>query len=349
MQQLVGRLAALDPEASESLKVITYFDALVHGHASIDMLLRGAAILSGCAAGCVGAGISRRVAPAGTGGTTSGAAAATASPSGGPGVPSAGDWPQHRVGSDGRVWIERVGVAHANDEMILERLAFGVEVAFDRTPRGMVRRAMESIIDRDETADDRRAAAQRLSLGQKNLYRVVAAPARDGVTEPDIAIETPVGRVRVGIRPDVADAAGWPARSGVGLARTPDRLPESWASALIALRLSSEREPVLRADDLGTLLVLASGLDATTHDSPDLAGLQALLVAHPRCRELLESVVQHDSLRAVALELGLHHSTVQSRVADYAQELGFELRSATGRVRLSLALAHLRLVTTRFD
>ena len=51
MQELVGRLTALDPQATESLKVIAYFDALVDGHANPEVLLRGAAVLSGCAAG----------------------------------------------------------------------------------------------------------------------------------------------------------------------------------------------------------------------------------------------------------------------------------------------------------
>ncbi|MBD3753542.1 MAG: hypothetical protein IE935_14275, partial [Micrococcales bacterium] len=51
MQELVGRITALDPEASETLKVITYFDALVGAGAGIDALLRAAATLSGVTAG----------------------------------------------------------------------------------------------------------------------------------------------------------------------------------------------------------------------------------------------------------------------------------------------------------
>ena len=52
MQELVVRLTTLDPEVSESLKVIAYFDALVEGHASMEVPLRGAAVLTECAAGC---------------------------------------------------------------------------------------------------------------------------------------------------------------------------------------------------------------------------------------------------------------------------------------------------------
>src|SRR6478609_7034590 len=88
MQELVGRLTALDgtdatrllrrqvasgtvsgvewrpllrrvrlnPQASESLKILAYFDALVDGHANPEVLLRGAAVLSGCAAGVASGG-----------------------------------------------------------------------------------------------------------------------------------------------------------------------------------------------------------------------------------------------------------------------------------------------------
>lgn len=61
MQELLGRLTALDPEASESLKVVSYFDTLVTAGAGLDALLRGAAALSGVVAGADRRGrISRR-------------------------------------------------------------------------------------------------------------------------------------------------------------------------------------------------------------------------------------------------------------------------------------------------
>ncbi|MGH3706382.1 MAG: hypothetical protein ACRDT9_17225, partial [Agromyces sp.] len=51
MQELVGRLTALDPEASDTLKVVSYFDTLVAGSVGIETLLRGAAVLTGTTAG----------------------------------------------------------------------------------------------------------------------------------------------------------------------------------------------------------------------------------------------------------------------------------------------------------
>ena len=130
MQGLVWRLKALDPEASEGLKVIAYFDALIDGHASAHVLLTGAAVLSGCPAGYVADGNTLRVDASGT---------KTA-----PGAPDA--WPGHDFGDGGRVWIERAGPAFANDEMILERAAIALGISFDRTspvalPAGPSRRS----------------------------------------------------------------------------------------------------------------------------------------------------------------------------------------------------------------
>ena len=63
---------------------------------------------------------------------------------------------------------------------------------------------------------------------------------------------------------------------------------------------------------------------------------------------LLEAIVVTNSLRAAADEVGLHHSSVQSRTADYSQALGFDILTAAGRVRLSLVLTLFRLSTTAF-
>lgn len=51
MQELIGRLSALDPEAENDVRVIAYFDALAESRAGLDGHIRGAAVLSGCSAG----------------------------------------------------------------------------------------------------------------------------------------------------------------------------------------------------------------------------------------------------------------------------------------------------------
>src|SRR5882757_10386161 len=96
MQQLVGRLTALDPEASATLKVVSYFDTLVGHEVGIETLLRGASVLSGCPAGFdpgkVIAGL--RVSPAGQ-----------RLPAG-----SLQHWPSAPAGPGAVVWLERSGM-----------------------------------------------------------------------------------------------------------------------------------------------------------------------------------------------------------------------------------------------
>ena len=332
MQGLVWRLKALDPEASEGLKVIAYFDALVDGHASAQVLLSGAAVLSGCAAGYDADGKSFRV-------DASGAKAA-------PGTPDA--WPGHDFGDGGRVWIERSGPAFANDEMIIERVAIALGIAFDRTsPVAATRRAVAMVMDGTAPLDRRMDAAAMLHLDRDTAYRVVAVPAATQLPGPSTLIYTAAGPVRAAVcratdtRPE--------ARYGAGLAMMPGELARSWESALLALRLTGPQNPQQLADDLGSLLVFAELADSSKLETPDLAALKLLLHGHPKALVLLEAIAATNSLRAAADQVGLHHSSVQSRAADYSQGLGFNILTAAGRVRLSLVLTLFRLATTRFS
>ncbi len=331
MQGLVWRLKALDPEATEGLKVIAYFDALVDGHAGAHVLLTGAAVLSGCPAGYVADGNTLRVDASGTKTV--------------PGAPGA--WPGHDFGDGGRVWIERAGPAFANDEMILERAAIALGISFDRTsPVAATRRAVATVIDGAAPLDRRMDAAAMLHLDRDTAYRVVAVPAATVLPGPSAVIYTGVGPVRAAVR-RAADAQP-ESRSGVGLAMLPGVLDRSWDSAFLALRLTGPQNPRQLADDLGSLLVLAELADSSKLETPDLTALKRLLHAQPKALVLLEAIAATNSLRAAADEVGLHHSTVQSRTAEYSQALGFDILSAAGRVRLSLVLTLFRLSTTTF-
>lgn len=340
MQGLVWRLKALDPEASESLKVIAYFDALVDGHASAQVLLSGAAVLSGCPAGYVSDGNTVRVDASGT--KTAVGAPASGAPDGG--------WPGHAFGDGGRVWIERSGPAFANDEMILERVAIALGISFDRTsPVAASRRAVETLLDGSAPLDRRMDAAAMLHLDRQTTYRVVAVPVSTDLAGPSAVIYTAVGPVRAAVlrssTTETLDVQNPEAGStaGVGLAMTPESLHRSWATALLAFRLSSQRHPRQLADDLGSLLVFAEAADTSSYETPDLTALKLLVTSQPKALVLLDSIAETTSLRAVAEEIGLHHSSVQTRAAEYSTALGFDIRTAAGRVRLSLVLTLWRL------
>ena len=114
MRKLVGKLSALDPEASETLKIVAYFDKLVDGRVGADGLMRGATILSGVPIG-------RRP-----------ASSKTVQRFGVDGVelypgPSEG-WPSVSSADGSTVWLERSGAPHVNDSMVLERLATGLSI-----------------------------------------------------------------------------------------------------------------------------------------------------------------------------------------------------------------------------
>ena len=53
------------------------------------------------------------------------------------------------------------------------------------------------------------------------------------------------------------------------------------------------------------------------------------------------------SLRAAAVTLRVHHSTVQDRIAQAEHLLGWSIREPRGRLRLQLALALRRLARHR--
>jgi hypothetical protein len=381
MHQLVGRLTALDPEASESLKVIAYFDALVDGRANTEVLLRGAAVLSGCAAGFAAGpvGVSaathtaRASSAAGASATAGTSATGTVRRVDDAGLRSAVDappafglWPQHPLGDTGYVWLERSGPAHANDDMILERLALAVAITLERSaPVVAERHAVETVLDESAPVAERLAAAALLRLDATGSYEVVALPASLPATAGhQTVVVTRAGAVRAVIRPardasaarvpgSRAETAAEPrttiARAGIGFTVTPSELDSSWRSAVLALRLTGPREPVVRADELGALLLLADAADEQPHEHPDVARLKAAMGSSAATARLIEAAVSADSVRAAARELGLHHSTVQARLATLSDGVGFDVRTAPGRGRLALALRLYYLATNTFE
>lgn len=324
MQELVGRLTALDPEASETLKVVSYFDTLVAGGVGIESLLRGAAVLSGAIAGFASSGTGRvtRIAPDGEQVPSTDAAAS--------GHPS-------RETSDGsRVWLERIGEAHANDAMVLERLALAVAITSARranTPDA----AVEVVVTAGAAASDRAVAAAKLRLDCASDVRVVATRA-DGpapIGGPSAVVATARGLVRV-VLVEGAPVLPTDVRAGVGVGGAAEHLPESFASALVALRLGTGSQPIVDAAQLGAMLLVAEAADRHGAPHPDAAALAAL---DARALAVLDAFADADSVRQAASALGMHHSSVQARLDALAEVLGYDPRTPTGRTRFALARA----------
>jgi hypothetical protein len=100
MEGLLLQLSALDADAENAVRVISFFDRLIAGHATLDQVIRQAERLAECPVG---------VGPAPTGAAT-------------------------RVLEDGTcVWLARSGKRLPLDEIVLERLAITAAVLLDHS------------------------------------------------------------------------------------------------------------------------------------------------------------------------------------------------------------------------
>ncbi len=118
VKELAGRLAALDPDAGAAVRVIAYFDRLTDSHAGLETIVRGAAVLAGCAARLVDVDrrVQLRVEPDGRRHDDA--------------LPLDPGWLKASVVVDGpgALWLERSGPAGAVDAMVLERAAAAARV-----------------------------------------------------------------------------------------------------------------------------------------------------------------------------------------------------------------------------
>ncbi|OHV06245.1 hypothetical protein [Mycobacterium talmoniae] len=319
MQELAGRLTALDPAAGASLKVVAYFDALVAGGVGLDGLLRGAAALSGV---CAGAEVRWRISRRDPEGHR---------------LPETGDGPRssERATSSGRVWLERDGVPHANDEMIIERLTLAVEVLEARRAPAS---GIEIAIDSARSNDERGAALAKLGLDPGTKVRIVATSPEVTIPGmPSVVVPTKYGILRASV--DIARNTRPSGRAGLGPCMRADRAPESWEGAQIAFRLTDRTTPVVNATDLGAMLMLARAYDpAAPHDD-----VRALARLDDRSAEILRVLVGADSIRGAAAELRMHHSTLQNRHEMFTQQLGYDPRTTAGRMRYIAAAFLLRV------
>lgn len=323
MQDLLGRLTALDPDASETLKVVSYFDALVARSVGVESMLRGAAVLSGATVGHRDGRTSVRVRADGVRID--------------PGEMSDA-WPTRESGPDAVAWIERDGDPHTNDAMILERLALALGIIRARRTVGP-ESAVELAISTYAGPEERGGALTRLRLGDGPL-RVVASPSDPvpGLQHPSSVVATRHGLIRAtildaGVEPKDAWRDHDVARLGIGLVGPGADLPASWSAALIALQLASETETVVDAADLGAGLLIAQTADSGSLH-PDAAALRRL---DARSLALLDAVADERSVRAASARLGRHHSSVQERLTALIDVLGYDPRSSRGHTRYALA------------
>lgn len=138
-------------------------------------------------------------------------------------------------------------------------------------------------------------------------------------------------------------------RAGVGPAVPALQLPYSWEQAQLAFRLTAEGTPedpgprVVCAEDMGTLALLAEYVGPGTMMTPDEEALDGAALMSPWMLLTLEVVAYAPSTRAAAVELMIHHSTLQERILRAEKVLGWQITETRGRLRLQLVLVLRRM------
>lgn len=335
MDQLITRLSALDEEAGAVLKVVTYFDKLNEGRAGLEALVRGAAVLSGHPAGLVDPErrLALRIAPDGT-----------------PIEPAAPTpaWSSVPLLEDGRgmAWLETPDPG-ALAGFILDRLALSVRGALDRTRRRVVRddaAALETVLDPTLPDPVRWESARRLGWAPDSRVRALVGVR--GQSDPRFtAVQGTVGILVSAELAETGDVAErFSGRVGIGTAVPILDAPVSWRLARTAARLSNVGTPddpgprIVRADTLGSLADLAEAFGPATPPTADVRRLERAITKIPTLLETAYHVVAHTSIRAASISAHLHHSTLQARVAQVEQELGWDICEPFGKLRLQLAL-----------
>jgi PucR C-terminal helix-turn-helix domain len=342
MEQLVARLSALDAEAGAAVRVIGYFDKLTEGHVGLETLVRGAAVLSGSAAGLSDPDrrVSVRVDP--DGGAMPAVAEIDAT------------WRSIALAEGGaaRAWLE-TGIHRPVDDLILERLAASVRAVLDRTRGRIVRNdgaALEVLFDACAPPDARQRSVQRLGRSPATTVRVLAMlpDDREATQLPEIG----GAAVLLEAVPPAGPALRPAGRIGIGSAVKIVDAAVSWRQARTALRFTAagtRSDPGPRVVDyaqLGALTLLADAVGPSTPEINDVVRLQRAAEAAPWVLQTLHEIATNRSLRAASQAAHVHHSTLQLRLAQVEQHLGWALSDPHGRLRLHVALTALRLRRT---
>jgi len=324
MQELVGRLTALDPQASETLKVIAYFDALVAGGARMPAIVRAAATLAGVTAGAMVDGESIRYRPDGTS----------------PDVADPSDWPSRPATSRDWVWIERTGPAHANDAMVLERFALAIALRREGAA-APAEDALHVVLDAERTPAERAEALARLSLPPGELRIALTMPIVS-LAGPSTLVATRAGALRATVvgAAHPFDEVPSDARIGIGPLVPAGELHRSLTDAELGFRLADDGHRRIDAADLGILLDAVRAAQSSAPEHPDVTALRRL---DPGAAAALAALAQSESIRQAAQHLGVHHSTLQARHERLTHDLGWDPRTASGRARYAVAALLVRL------
>lgn len=335
MHQLAGRLTALDPDAGEALRVIAYFDELVHQRTGLESVVRGAAVLSGAPArlSTPSRRMALRVGPDGR---------RDDEPS--PPDPS---WQTITLDDpDVTLWLERPGPSGPVDAMVLERGAQAARTVLERT-RGRHTaplrdtELLEVLLDPEAPASARGRAIRGLGFTPGQAVRIVVGGVGMRVV--------PAGSVSPAATHDAGE------RAGVGPPVPVEDVAATIDQARLAYRLTAEGTPadpgdrLVLVDQIGVAILVAAGCDQQPEWArhPDVEALTQASGQIAWLLPTLTALAATESLRAAAGRLLVHHSTLQQRLVQIQKCLGWDVTTPTGKLRLQVALMVRRLELSR--
>ncbi|PTR25745.1 PucR-like helix-turn-helix protein [Rhodococcus sp. OK519] len=366
MDRLLAQLSSLDAGAEAAVRVVAAFDRLMESRAPVGALTRATAGLAKCPAG-----ISRP-----------GHAVVRYAPNGDrldefyPDVS-----PSQRSAGGISVWLERSGLPHDLDDLLLERFALAARALIPR-PNGLEPRdiadpaLVEVLIAGTHCPEDRARAIKLLGLDPNRPVRVVAV-ATTGGQDPEGAAAALVSRRPSTVGPRVVTVGPLAAvllqprsdpavvvsglrevlsentfarhtLAGVGTAVMPDQARQSWLEGKLALRFAEAgtASAVVDHDELGAIALLADIPSARLAANPDVLALVELTATDSGRMDLeaVEALCRTGSLRQAAASLHMHHSTVATRISRAELKLGWDLNAYSGTLRVSIALHALKLL-----
>lgn len=363
MHGLLSKLAGVDSSAERGLRVIDFYDQLVIHNADLEAVTRATAVLVETVAGAV---LDRS------------GDAAVIGPDGelqAPAGPTSHALVQEIVVDGdvvGRVWIERPVPEDERewDRLIIERMAQCLATISARSARrptqlGFSDPAIVHVLLQGDTAESERARAARL-LGFRvgEQVRAVAVAADSGLVghlatvRRHVAGDAGVRTVATALTGNlgvviaaVDEIVAVPLReaaAGVGPSVMVEDCHVSWTAARNGVRfaaLGGRWPSFVSSADLGCVAVLADLSAASVRELPDVLAVAALARAKHGASDiaLLDGLTSFNSLREIAEALHLHHSSVGYRLGQLCDQLGYDVRSQTGRYRAKTALTLWRL------
>ncbi len=344
MRALLLRLSALDADAEGAVRVIAVFDQLVRQHLGLNALARATAQLAECPVGL--SDESGRLVRRAPDGSVMGGDRPTSATT-------------HPIEGGGQVWLERSGEPLPLDQIVLERFAAAAaiqrELESSTLPPRLGDPALVELVVSDVAAAAERSRALHLMGLQPTTPMRVLAVAGDTPALPPYL--DPVGHAPIENMHAVLVRGSGPVepipqlRIGVGSTERADEAWRSWRRAQVAVRFADVAAatggewllggPVVDWNDLGGFAVLAEHVPAEEIAKiPDVQALDRLAASRsgPIVIATLHALCVNDSIRHAAVAMHLHHSSVTARLERAESELGFCVRTPSGRIRLALAL-----------